>query len=79
MFHLTLQIDFRLPCVGSICDEYNKVAQEAQPSASLMFSPHFDVSRDLLLYRPMAIFIYLFHIIKKQSVAHDDVTCASVL
>ena len=38
----------------SKCGKNKKVAHKAQPSASLMFLPHFDVLCDLLLSRCMA-------------------------
>ena len=38
----------------SKCGKNKKVAYKAQPSASLMFLPHFDVLCDLLLNRHMA-------------------------
>ena len=38
----------------SKCGKNKKVAHEAQPSVSLMFLPHFDVLRDLLLNRRTA-------------------------
>ena len=38
----------------SKCGKNKKVAHKVQPSASLMFLPHFDVLCDLLLNRHMA-------------------------
>ena len=39
-----------------------KVAQKAQPSGSLMFLPHFNVLRDLLLNRRMATWnLFVFY------------------
>ena len=38
----------------SKCGKNKKVAHEAQPSVSLMFLPHLDVLRDLLLNRRTA-------------------------
>ena len=38
----------------SKCGKNKKLADEAQPSVSLMFSPHFDVLCDLLLNRRIA-------------------------
>ena len=57
MFYLTnrFQVAVRLfsnrSQMTSKCDKNEKVAYEAQPSVSLMFLPHFDVLRDLLLNR----------------------------
>ena len=56
------QIDSKLSCVRSVidhrerqkCGKNKKVAQEAQPSVSLMFLPHFEVICDLLLNRRTA-------------------------
>ena len=43
------------------CGKNKKVAHEAQPSASLMFLPHFDVICDLLLNRRTELGIYLLN------------------
>ena len=63
----------------SKCGENKKVTQEAQPSASLSFPPHYDVFCDLLLYRPTATWnLFFFHAIKSQNITDGDVINASV-
>ena len=64
----------------SKCGKNKKVAHEAQPSVSLMYSPHFDVLCDLLLNRPTAtwnLFVLYNKELKKSF--NDDVIYTSVL
>ena len=63
-FHVAVRLFSNRSQMMSKCSKNKKVAQEAQPSVSLMFLPHFDVLCDLLLNRHMATW-NLFYIIKK--------------
>ena len=56
-----------------------KVAHEAQPSASLMFLPHFDVFCDVLLNRRTATWNLFVLYNKEAKVVNGDVIYASVL
>ena len=50
-FQVPLRLFSNRSQMTSKCGKNRKVAHEAQPSVSLMFSPHFDVLSDLLLNR----------------------------
>ena len=50
-FHVAVRLFSNRSQMMSKCSKNKKVAQEAQPSVSLMFLPHFDVLCDLLLNR----------------------------
>ena len=47
-FHVAVRLFSNRSQMMSKCGKNKKVAHEAQPSASLMFLPHFDVLCDLL-------------------------------
>ena len=53
-FHVAVRLFGNRSQMTSKCGKNKKEAQEAQPSVSLMFLPHFDVLCDLLLNRRMA-------------------------
>ena len=60
--------------------ENNKVAEEAQLSVSLMFFPHFDLSCNLLLYRPTATWnLFALYNYKKQTNFNGDINNTFVL
>ena len=53
-FQVAMSLFSNRPQMTLKCGKNKKVAHEAQPSASLMFLPHFDVICDLLLNRRTA-------------------------
>ena len=53
-FHIAVRLFSNRSQMTSKCGKNKKVAQEAQPSVSLMFLPHFDVLCHLLLNRRTA-------------------------
>ena len=53
-FHIAVRLFSSRSQMTSKCGKNKKVTQEAQPSVSLMFLPHFDVLCDLLLNRRTA-------------------------
>ena len=65
-FHVAVRLFSKRSQMTSKCGKNKKVAHEAQPSASLMFLPHFDILCDLLLNRRMATLnlLILFYVIK---------------
>ena len=54
IFHVAVRLFSNRSQMTSKCGKNKKVAQEAQPSVSRMFLPHFDVLCDLLLNRRTA-------------------------
>ena len=65
-FHVAVRLFSSRSQMTSKCGKNKKMAHEAQPSVSLMFLPHFDVLRDLLLTVTDARQhgIFLFYVIK---------------
>ena len=63
----------------SKCGKNKKVAHEAQPILSLMFSPHFDVFCDLSLNRRTATWNLFVLFNKEAKVVNVDVIYASIL
>ena len=59
-FHVAVCLFSNRSQMTSKCDKNKKVAHEAQPSVSLMFLPHFDVLRDLLLNRRKVLYFVLY-------------------
>ena len=53
-FHVAVRLFSNRSEMTSKCGKTEKVADQAQPSVSLMFLPHFDVICDLLLNRRTA-------------------------
>ena len=58
----------------SKCGKNKKVAQEAWPSVSLMFLPHFDVFCDLLLNKHMATWNLFVKVTKKIVCVNNEAT-----
>ena len=52
-FHVAVRLFSNISQMTSKCGKNKKVADEAHPSVSLMFLPHFDVLCDILLNRHM--------------------------
>ena len=61
-FHVAVRLFSNVSQMTSKCGKNKKVAQEVQPSVSLMFLPHFDVLCDLLLNRRTATWnLFVLH------------------
>ena len=64
-FHVAVRLFTKRSQMTSKCGKNKVVAHEPQASVSLMFLPHFDVLCDLLLNRPMAIYLF-YKMIRKE-------------
>ena len=64
-FHVAVRLFSNISQMTSKCGKNKKVADEAHPSVSLMFLPHFDVLCDILLNRRTATW-NLFVLYKKE-------------
>ena len=60
ILHIAVRLFTNILQMTSKCGKKKRVTHRVQPSVSLMFLPYFDISCDLLLYRPMATWSLFF-------------------